>query len=189
MAGRIPQTFIDELIARTDIVELIGGRVQLKKAGREWKACCPFHNEKTPSFWVSPDKQFYHCFGCGAHGTALGFLIEHDRLPFPEAVQELASRLGLEVPREGNEPAPRRPDEDLYDLMGLVARFFADCLPRYERARNYAHARGLSRETLERFGVGYAPDSWNEVLKRFGADDAGRKRLAELGLIVEREKG
>ena len=99
--GRIPQHFIDELIARADIVEVIGTRVQLKKAGREFKACCPFHNEKTPSFWVSPDKQFYHCFGCGKHGTVLGFLMDHDHLAFPEAVEELATRLGLEVPHEG----------------------------------------------------------------------------------------
>ncbi|NBU25668.1 MAG: DNA primase, partial [Gammaproteobacteria bacterium] len=100
MSGRIPQAFIDDLLARTDIVELIGSRVQLKKSGREYKACCPFHGEKTPSFWVSPDKQFYHCFGCGAHGSALGFLMNHDRLSFPEAVEELASRAGVEVPRE-----------------------------------------------------------------------------------------
>ena len=107
--GRIPQSFIDELVARANIVEVIGARVALKKAGREYKACCPFHSEKTPSFWVSPEKQFYHCFGCGAHGTVLGFLIEHDRLPFPEAVEELASSLGLEVPHEGGGPAtPRR---------------------------------------------------------------------------------
>ena len=92
MAGRIPQTFIDELIARADIVEIIGTRVPLRKAGREYKACCPFHDEKSPSFSVSPDKQFYHCFGCGAHGTALGFLMEYDRLPFPEAVEDLADR-------------------------------------------------------------------------------------------------
>ena len=90
MAGRIPQSFIDELTARADIVELIGSRVELKKAGREYRACCPFHNEKTPSFWVSPQKQFYHCFGCGAHGTALGFLMEYDKLSFPEAIEELA---------------------------------------------------------------------------------------------------
>ena len=102
--GRIPQHFIDELISRADIVEIIGARVQLKKSGREYKACCPFHNEKTPSFWVSPDKQFYHCFGCGKHGTALGFLMDHDHMAFPEAVEELATRLGLEVPREGGGP-------------------------------------------------------------------------------------
>ena len=107
--GLIPRSFIDELIARANIVEVVGSRIALKKAGREYKACCPFHNEKTPSFWVSPDKQFYHCFGCGAHGTALSFLMEHDRLPFPEAVEELASSLGLEVPREAGAPAPRRP--------------------------------------------------------------------------------
>src|SRR6188474_1029901 len=96
--ARIPRSFIDELVARTDIVELIGARVQLKKSGREFKACCPFHNEKSASFYVIPEKQFYHCFGCGAHGTALSFLMEHDRLPFPEAVEDLANRVGLEVP-------------------------------------------------------------------------------------------
>src|SRR5580693_6106758 len=114
--GRIPQSFIDELIERTNIVEVIGLRVPLKKAGREYRACCPFHNEKTPSFWVSPEKQFYHCFGCNAHGTALGFLIEHDRLPFPEAVEELAQALGLTVPREAQ--APHEPGGvDLYQVM------------------------------------------------------------------------
>jgi DNA primase len=138
MAGRIPQSFIDELIARTDIVELIGGRVQLKKAGREWKACCPFHSEKTPSFWVSPDKQFYHCFGCGAHGTALGFLMEHDKLPFPDAVDELASRLGLEVPREDDGRAARaRPGEGLYEDLAQVTQFYRDSLRESPRAKKY----------------------------------------------------
>ena len=123
--GLIPQTFIDELIARADIVEVIGSRVSLKKAGREYKACCPFHNEKSASFWVSPEKQFYHCFGCGAHGTVLRFLMEHDHMPFPEAVEELATRLGLEVPHEGgNGPGgQRRVDEPLYDVMNRVSRF------------------------------------------------------------------
>src|SRR3954471_10646808 len=121
--GRVPQTFIDELIARADIAEIIGARVPLKKSGREYKACCPFHGEKTPSFWVSPEKQFYHCFGCGAHGTALGFLMEHDRLAFPEAVEDLAGRLGLEVPHEGADAqsAPRRVDDAAFELMGRVA--------------------------------------------------------------------
>jgi DNA primase len=186
--GRIPQHFIDELIARADIVEIIGSRVQLKKAGREYKACCPFHNEKTPSFWVSPDKQFYHCFGCGKHGTALGFLMDYDHLAFPEAVEELAGRLGLEVPREGGSDGPRRADEPLYELMARVARFYTECLTREGRAGDYLAGRGLTAETLERFQIGYAPNSWNEVLKRFGADDAQRRRLAETGLIVERER-
>ena len=189
--GLIPQTFIDELIARTDIVEVIGTRVQLKKAGREFRACCPFHNEKTPSFWVSPDKQFYHCFGCGAHGTVLRFLMEYDRMAFPEAVEELATRLSLEVPHEGGPGAAgaKRADEPLYDLMARVSQFYSDTLLRDERAKAYALKRGLDRATLEKFGIGYAPNSWNEVLKRFGAHEADRKALAELGLVIERERG
>jgi DNA primase len=188
--GRIPQHFIDELIARADIVEVIGLRVQLKKAGREYKACCPFHNEKTPSFWVSPDKQFYHCFGCGKHGTVLGFLMDHDHMAFPEAVEELATRLGLAVPHEGGaDNAPRRADEPLYDLLKEVARFYAEALAREPRARDYITRRGLTPETLERFQIGYAPNSWNDVLKRFGATDASRKALLDGGLIVERERG
>jgi len=188
--GRIPQHFIDELIARADIVEVIGARVPLKKAGREYKACCPFHNEKTPSFWVSPDKQFYHCFGCGKHGTVLGFLMDHDHLAFPEAVEELATRLGLSVPHEGGpEAGARRADEPLYELTASVARFYAENLVRSARARDYLAGRGLTPETVERFAVGYASDSWNELLRRFGAHDSGRKLLAEAGLIVERERG
>jgi DNA primase len=187
--GRIPQHFIDELIARADIVEVIGSRVQLKKAGREWKACCPFHNEKTPSFWVSPDKQFYHCFGCGKHGTVLGFLMDHDHLAFPEAVEDLAARLGMEVPREGGgEGAAPRAEEPLYELMARVARYYAEALSREPRARDYLAKRGLTAETLERFEIGYAMNSWNDVLKRFGSDDLQRRRLAETGLIIERER-
>ena len=188
--GRIPQHFIDELIARADIVEIIGARVQLKKAGREYKACCPFHDEKTPSFWVSPDKQFYHCFGCGKHGTVLGFLMDHDHMAFPEAVEELATRLGVEVPHEGGSDAgPRRAEDSLYDLTKEVARFYAECLTRDARARDYVARRGLTAETLERFQIGYAPNSWNELLRRFGAAESGRKALSDAGLIVERERG
>ena len=123
MPGAIPQHFIDELLSRADIVEIIGRRVPLKKAGREFQACCPFHTEKTPSFTVSPTKQFYHCFGCGAHGSALSFLMEYDRLSFPEAVEELASSMGLEVPREaGFEQGPdHRP---LYDILEQAAAHY-----------------------------------------------------------------
>jgi len=185
--GRIPQSFIDELIERTNIVEVIGLRVPLKKAGREYRACCPFHNEKTPSFWVSPEKQFYHCFGCGAHGTALGFLIEHDRLPFPEAVEELAQSLGLAVPHEGGTAPPPKRNESLFDLMEKVARFYAASLESNRRAQDYLSGRGLQPATLTRFGIGYAPDSWNEVLRRFGAGDEARHQLSECGLIIERD--
>ena len=168
---------------------MIGSRVQLKKAGREYKACCPFHNEKTASFWVSPEKQFYHCFGCGAHGTVLRFLMEHDRMAFPEAVEELASRLGLEIPREAGSgaPAAARDSEKLYDLMGSVAKFYAEALSRDQRAREYLTRRGLTSDTVAQFGIGYAPDSWNAVLKRFGTGEAERRALADLGLIIERD--
>jgi DNA primase len=191
MSGRIPRSFIDELVGKADIVEIIGARVPLKKAGREYRACCPFHNEKTPSFWVSPVKQFYYCFGCGASGTALSFLMNYDRLPFVEAVEDLASRLGLEVPREAGTGSSTAPvvHDDLYALMGKVATFYAEQLGTTPHARAYAAKRGLDAQILERFGIGYAPDSWNEVLKRFGASDVSRGKLMETGLIIAREKG
>jgi DNA primase len=189
MAGRIPQSFIDDLTARADIVELIGSRVELKKAGREYRACCPFHNEKTPSFWVSPVKQFYHCFGCGAHGTALGFLMEYDKLSFPEAIEELASRLGLDVPREASsQPDTAGSTAPLYDMNLRVAKYFASLLPNDTRAKEYAKKRGLTRDTVDKFMIGFATNSWNEVLKRFGANDTDRKALADCGLIIERER-
>ncbi len=167
MAGRIPQAFIDELVARADIVEVIGSRVQLKKAGREFKACCPFHGEKTPSFTVSQAKQFYHCFGCGAHGTAIGFLMEYDKLSFVEAVEDLASRLGLDVPREAGASEPRQQStDDLYELMGRAAQFYDDCLKDDQRAIAYLKGRGLTGETAAQFRIGYAPDSWNAVLRK-----------------------
>ena len=189
MAGRIPQSFIDDLTARADIVELIGSRVELKKAGREYRACCPFHNEKTPSFWVSPVKQFYHCFGCGAHGTALGFLMEYDKLSFPEAIEELAGRLGLDVPREaGSQPDTAGSTTPLYDMNLRVAKYFAERVARRRPRGEYAKKRGLTRETIDKFMIGFATNSWNEVLKRFGAKDADRKALSDCGLIIERER-
>jgi DNA primase len=187
--SRIPQSFIDELIARADIVEIVGLRVPLKKAGREYKACCPFHTEKTPSFWVSPDKQFYHCFGCSAHGTALGFLMAYDRLTFPEAIEELAERLGLEVPHEAAAAgsAPRRADDDLYGLMARVVSHYSEALARDTRARQYLSTRALDAPTIAQFAIGYARDSWNDILRRFGGDEAARQQLTDLGLIIERE--
>ncbi|RYG79344.1 DNA primase, partial [bacterium] len=188
MSGRIPQSFIDDLVSRTDIVELIGTRVPLKKAGREYRACCPFHDEKTPSFWVSPAKQFYHCFGCGAHGTSLGFLMAYDHLPFPEAVEELASRLGLEVPREGGGAAePVRTDDDLFALLSQAAQFFRAEFAKSPRAQDYARQRGLTAESLERFAIGYAPNSWNELLRKLGGSETSRRKLLEVGLVIERE--
>ena len=194
MSGRIPQAFIDDLLARTDIVELIGSRITLKKSGREYKACCPFHGEKTPSFWVSPDKQFYHCFGCSAHGSALGFLMNHDRLTFPEAVEELASRAGVEIPREARPDDGRSRDAaDLSALMGQVAAHWQGLLRADARASRYAlEQRGLTPDTLARFMVGYAANSWNDVLRRFsggGGNARGAEQLAACGLVIEREGG
>jgi DNA primase len=188
MAGRIPQSFIDDLVARSDIVELIGARVPLKKSGREYKARCPFHDEKSPSFWVSPDKQFYHCFGCGAHGTVLGFLMNHDRLSFPEAVEDLAARAGVEIPREAGGTEERSaPGEPLYAMMARVAAHWAQLLKSDRRASDYAARRGLEPATVDRFLIGYAANSWNDVLHRFGVDEPSRRTLAETGLVIERD--
>ncbi len=186
MAGRIPQTFIDEIVVRSDIVEVIGARVPLKKSGREYKACCPFHSEKTPSFWVSPDKQFYHCFGCGAHGTVLGFLMQYEKLEFPEAVADLAERLGLELPREAQ--AAREPGAiDLHEIMDQAARFFEQNLRDDARAAAYLAVRGVEPATAAAFALGYAPDSWNALLNRFGAQEDDRRKLLQAGLIIERD--
>jgi DNA primase len=188
MSGRIPQSFIDELVSRADIVEVIGTKIPLKKAGKEFKACCPFHGEKTPSFTVVPEKQFYHCFGCGAHGTALGFLMDHDHLSFVEAVEDLASRVGLDVPRDDNAIVAPKPGEDLFALMSKAGEYYARELKASERAKAYLIKRGLVGETAMQFGIGYSPDSWDGLLKHLGATDADRSRLLRAGMIIEREK-
>ena len=195
MAGRIPRDFIDDLIARTDIVELVDSRVKLKKAGKNYQACCPFHSEKTPSFTVSQDKQFYHCFGCGAHGNAISFVMEYDRLEFPEAIEELARFHGLEVPREkSNQPAmsPQKKAqiEDDYELMEQVARFFAQQLkshPNKDKAVDYLKGRGLSGEIVKAYGIGYAPPEWDAVLKTFGVNPQKQQQLLDLKLITEND--
>lgn len=189
MSGRIPQHFIDELVARADIVELIGSRVPLKKQGKEFKACCPFHGEKTPSFTVVPDKQFYHCFGCGAHGTALGFLMEHDHLSFVEAVEDLAARVGLEVPREDNHSQrASTPTDGLFAALEQAAELYRVELKNSERAKDYFKARGLTGDTAARFALGFAPDAWDFVLRQLGTSDAERMKLLQAGLIIERER-
>ena len=188
VSGRIPQYFIDQLIARTDIVDVIGTRVPLRKAGKEYKACCPFHDEKSPSFNVVPDKQFYHCFGCGAHGTALGFLMEYDHLGFVEAVEELAVRAAMEVPYEKSAmPVAPKPTQDQYQLMESAADFFRKRMRQTPAAIEYLKKRGLTGETAARFGVGYAADAWDELLNQLGKDDAARQLLLRAGLVIERE--
>jgi len=188
MSGRIPQHFIDELVARADIIEVIGTRVPLKKAGKEFKGCCPFHDEKTPSFHVVPDKQFYHCFGCGAHGTALGFLMDYDHLSFVEAVEELAARAGLTVPREEDTNAPQKPADDLYAPLEQAAELFRQQLKSSDRAINYLKKRGLTGDIAVRFGMGYAPEAWDFVLKHLGSSETETRKLLQVGLVIEREQ-
>lgn len=191
MASRIPPAFIDDLLARTDIVDLIGQRVALRKAGKDFQARCPFHDERTPSFTVSPDKQFYHCFGCGAHGSAIGFLMEHDRLSFREAVEELAHRAGLAVPSEGLGRARAEPDlAPLHQVLEETARLYRQQLRSHReagRAVDYLKGRGLTGEIAARFGLGYAPSGWDFLLSRLGKDAAGRERLLQAGLVTEQD--
>ncbi|MFQ3786059.1 DNA primase [Halomonas sp. A29] len=193
MAGQIPQRFIDDLLARVDVVEVVGERVQLKKAGRNYSGLCPFHQEKTPSFTVSADKQFYHCFGCGAHGNALRFLMEYDKLRFPEAVDQLASRVGLEVPREGaDDPraqARERKRQEGVNLLELAASFYRERLKMSEgqAAREYLARRGLSEEVQRDFGIGYAPDDWEALKRHLSARDIVEAVQIEYGLLVQRE--
>ncbi len=188
MSGRIPQHFIDDLIARADIVEVLGRRLQLKKAGREYKANCPFHDENTPSFTVSPQKGFYHCFGCGAHGTALGFLMEFEHLSFVDAVEALAQQMGMEVPREAGQRPARRFDE-LYELLARVERYYQAELKQHQPAVDYLKARGIDGATARRFGLGYAPGGWSKVLDRFGKSNEEIERLLACGLIIRKDTG
>jgi DNA primase len=190
MAGRIPKAFIDELIGRADIVEVVGARVTLKRAGSNYKGLCPFHGEKTPSFTVSPSKGFYHCFGCSAHGTAIGFLMAYDNLEFPEAVEALAEMMGLEVPRE-NVGQPERKDEndELYSLLREADQIYRAALRASDTAIAYLKKRGIDGATAGRFGIGYAPDAWDTVLRQLGTSDARVARLIQAGLVVANENG
>src|SRR5215469_5031649 len=190
MRGRIPDSFIDELLARVDIVDVIERRVPLKKAGREWTACCPFHNERTPSFYVSPAKQFFHCFGCGAHGSALKFLMDYERLEFPDAVEELAQSVGLTVPREGGDDrAPREDKTDLYALLDASARWYENELPKSADAQAYCKKRGLDAQTIQRFRIGWAPAGFDGVIKALGGSDKRMHLLNEAGMVASNERG
>lgn len=192
MSGRIPTSFIDELLVRVDIVDVIDSRVQLKKTGREYQACCPFHNEKTPSFTVSPDKQFYHCFGCGAHGSALGFLMEYEHLGFVEAVEELASGAGMEVPREAGKVFSEQSHNDLYGVMEKASQFYRQQLKHHEqttRATDYLKGRGLTGEVAAAFELGFAPPGWDNLGAYLLKQGATETQLLQAGLIVKKDSG
>ncbi|MDH3311393.1 MAG: DNA primase, partial [Gammaproteobacteria bacterium] len=194
MAGRIPKQFIDELLTRSDIVDVIDARVPLRKAGKDYKACCPFHEEKTPSFTVSADKQFYHCFGCGAHGSAIGFLMDYDHMSFVEAVEELAARAGLTVPKEAGAAFEKEKDTgaDLIELMREAVRFYRQQLrehPQAPRVVNYLKGRGITGEIANEFNLGFAPEGWDNLLRALGKDDNSREALARAGLAVKKDSG
>jgi DNA primase len=184
----IPESFIQELLARIDIVEVIERYLPLKKGGANYQACCPFHTEKTPSFTVSPSKQFYHCFGCGAHGSALGFLMQYSGLGFIEAVEDLAHSAGMAVPRETEQRLTERACKaPLTELMARAARFYKDCLKASPKAIDYLKGRGLTGEVAARFGLGYAPDEWQGLERVF--PDYQDAALVECGLVIENEQG
>jgi DNA primase len=192
MPGRIPRSFIDDLLARTDIVDLIDGFVPLRKAGKDYQALCPFHDEKTPSFTVSREKQFFHCFGCHASGTAISFLMEFSNLGFVEAIEELAARAGVQVPREGGDESQRGQLPELYEVLELVVDFYRRQLKEHAqaaRAVDYLKHRGVTGEVAARFELGYAPPGWDSVLAAFGKSDQAKERLYRAGMILRRDDG
>lgn len=192
MAKRIPQSFIDELVARADVVELIDSFVPLKKAGKDYVACCPFHEEKTPSFSVSQSKQFYYCFGCQAHGTALGFLMDYQGLGFTEAVEELAQRVGMEVPHELDETSSDRDSSSIYEVLNEASTYYARQLREHDEARravDYLKGRGVSGDVAAQYHVGFAPAGWDNLLRAIGQSDEKRRLLGAAGLAIERDRG
>ncbi|QBY03724.1 DNA primase [Thalassotalea sp. HSM 43] len=200
MAGLIPRSFIDDLLARTDIVDLVESRVPLKKAGKNYQACCPFHSEKSPSFTVSRDKQFYHCFGCGAHGNAISFVMEYDRLEFVDAIEELAGFHGMEVEREQTHQSPaelkkaqlaHRQKQDDYELLGQISQFYQKNLRQHADSAmviEYLKGRGLTGEVAKQFSIGYSADSWDDMMKVFGNASQSQKQLVDLGMAIQGDK-
>jgi len=193
MPGKIPKKFIDDLLSRIDIIDVIDARVPLKKAGKDYKACCPFHEEKTPSFTVSQDKQFYHCFGCGVNGSAIRFLMDYEHMSFPEAVKDLAQRAGVTVPHD-TQYSDDKPDvtAPLLDVLGQADRFYRRLLrehPQAHEAIDYLKRRGLSGEIAADFGLGFAPDGWDNLLKAVGTTEDARAALLAAGLLVKKDAG
>lgn len=191
MAASIPQDFLDHLLSRIDIVDIIDRRVSLRKAGREYMACCPFHTEKTPSFTVSPVKQFYHCFGCGAHGTVIGFLMEYEHLGFLEAVEELAQSIGLEIPSSVSKGQKTNHDP-LMALLEKADNFFRGQLKQGQsgqKARDYLRQRGVNEQCAEEFGIGYAPPGWESLLRTLTTQGISPKDVVRAGLVIEKETG
>ncbi|HLB42853.1 MAG TPA: DNA primase [Gammaproteobacteria bacterium] len=190
MTGTISREFIELLLTKIDLVDLINSQLPLcKKSGSNYFACCPFHNEKSASFSVSQTKQFYYCFGCGAHGNAIDFMMQHDRLSFPEAIEALARYTGMEVPHTNETIKKDRSIAVLHELMQAVAADYYEQMCHATRAINYLKNRGISGSIAQQFNMGYAPISWNHILDKFGKTDADKKNLLDVGLIIKREEG
>ncbi|MFC7302407.1 DNA primase [Cognatiluteimonas weifangensis] len=187
--ARIPDAFIDDLLARSDIVEIVNARVPLKRQGKEYAARCPFHDERSASFTVSPSKQFYHCFGCGAHGTAISFLMNYDRLEFLDAVDELARRVGMEVPRDTRQRNEDSGTRDLYAALDAAAQFFRRQLAASDKARAYVERRGIDPAIVERYAIGYAPDGYGGLRDALGTDARRMQLLERAGLFSKNDKG
>ncbi len=195
-SGRIPREFIDDLLTRADVVDVINARVPLKKKGREYGACCPFHNEKTPSFTVSPSKQFYHCFGCGVHGSAITFLMEYEHLDFVEAIESLADSMGVIVPREQGgkaaSPEQRQRSKDLFSLLEEASNYYQLQLKNSTQAVDYLKNRQLSGEICKRFNIGYSLVGWDHTLKHFANNQAhnySEQQLVDSGLVIQKDDG
>ena len=186
MSGLIPQHFINDLIARIDIVEVIGKRIEIKKAGKEFKAICPFHDDSNPSLTISSAKGFYHCFSCGAHGTALGFLMDYEHLGFVEAIESLSSDLGIDIPYEKNSKPPKR-NNDLFVFMDKIQEHYQNNLKNNKKAIDYLKKRGINGKTAKRFNIGYAPHGWQNILDHFGQSNPEIKQLLSLGLIIKKD--
>ena len=191
--ARIPEQFIDELISRSDIAEIIDHRVPLQRAGGEFRACCPFHNEKTPSFYVSPAKQFYHCFGCGAHGTVISFLMNYDNMEFLDAVDTLAAQAGMIVPRDAQPDDGAREERlALHVMIEEANKWYRTQLKHHPEAKQavaYLEQRGLDGQTAAEFGIGFAPDGWDNLINALGQQPADLKLLADTGLIIKKDEG
>lgn len=190
MAGMIPQSFIDDLLARVDIVDVIDARITLKKTGKNYSGLCPFHNEKTPSFSVEPEKQFYYCFGCGAGGNAIGFVMNYENLDFPDAIENIAAQMGIEVPREESSVLQkvREKNQSIYDVLQQSARYYQAQLrqhPQRTRAVEYLKSRGLSGEIARDFALGYAPPGWGNLLQAIGTSEQQKKALLNAGMLIE----
>ena len=191
MAGKIPQNFINDLIDRTDIVDIIDSYVPLKKTGKNHNACCPFHDEKTPSFSVNQDKQFYYCFGCSASGTAITFLMEHLRMDFVEAIEDLASRAGMEVPREpGSSFDQTNQSAKLYSLMESATKYYSNQLKNNKNnIFNYLKKRNINKETAVEFELGFAPPGWDNLITNLGESKELIEELLDIGAIIKNDRG